>query len=84
MGHDGIVWQLLLIVGHSEYWSARMYRAVDTFLADGGRVIMMSGNSMYPLAPPKYPNRLAPPKYPNRLAPPKYPNPLAPPKYPIF
>ena len=38
--------QVLFVVGHSEYWSARMYEAVRAFLASGGSVIVLSGNTM--------------------------------------
>ena len=38
--------QVLFVVGHSEYWSARMYEAVRAFLASGGSAIVLSGNTM--------------------------------------
>jgi len=39
--------KVLLIVGHSEYWSARAYDAVQEFLETGGNVIVLSANSMF-------------------------------------
>ncbi len=37
----------LVISGHSEYWSREMYEAVERFLADGGTVVCLSGNTMF-------------------------------------
>ena len=39
--------KVLVINGHSEYWSAAAYRAVDRFLEAGGSAIVMSGNLMF-------------------------------------
>ncbi len=39
--------KVAVINGHSEYWSAESYQAVDKFLRDGGAVIVMSGNTMF-------------------------------------
>lgn len=38
---------VLLIVGHSEYWTDEARDGVLAFLAAGGRVISMSGNSLF-------------------------------------
>lgn len=40
-------YDVLVINGHSEYWSNQAYDAVDDFLAKGGNVIVMSGNTMF-------------------------------------
>lgn len=40
-------YKVLIIQGHSEYWSESMYRAVEQFLARGGNVVSLSGNTMY-------------------------------------
>lgn len=32
---------------HAEYWSRRMLDGLETYLADGGRVMYMSGNGLY-------------------------------------
>ena len=40
-------YKVLVINGHSEYWSEEAYRGVDSFLAGGGAVIVMSGNTMF-------------------------------------
>jgi len=42
LGHG--VW---IINGHSEYWSIEMYRALEAFLAGGGNVVVLSGNSLF-------------------------------------
>ncbi len=39
--------KVILINGHSEYWSVEAYRAVDAFLSAGGAAIVMSGNTMF-------------------------------------
>lgn len=39
--------QALVICGHSEYWSDAMRSAVEQYLAHGGRVICLSGNTLY-------------------------------------
>ncbi len=40
-------YKVVVINGHSEYWSEESYRAVDDFLRAGGSVIVMSGNTMF-------------------------------------
>ena len=40
-------YKVVVINGHSEYWSEEAYRAVDAFLRDGGAAIVMSGNTMF-------------------------------------
>lgn len=40
-------YKTLCINGHSEYWSAEAYEGVEHFLADGGTVIALSGNTMF-------------------------------------
>lgn len=37
----------LLLNTHSEYWSATMYRSLETFMARGGNLIYLSGNGLY-------------------------------------
>jgi len=37
----------LMLVEHSEYWSKEMRDALDEFLANGGNLISMSGNTMW-------------------------------------
>lgn len=37
----------LLLVGHHEYWSRAMRDAVDDFVGNGGRVVVMHGNTCY-------------------------------------
>lgn len=39
--------RVLLINGHSEYWSIEMYRGLAEFLGAGGRVVVLSGNSLF-------------------------------------
>lgn len=39
-------YKALLINGHSEYWSARAAEGVDRYLSGGGRVMVLSGNTM--------------------------------------
>lgn len=39
--------RVLVINGHSEYWSIEMYRGLKEYLAAGGRVIVLSGNSLF-------------------------------------
>jgi len=36
-----------LINGHSEYWSLKMYRGLEAYLAKGGNAIVLSGNSLF-------------------------------------
>lgn len=40
-------YKVVVINGHSEYWSEESYRAVDEFLHSGGAAIVMSGNTMF-------------------------------------
>ncbi len=40
-------YKVLIINGHSEYWSIPAYNSVDRFLCDGGSVIVLSGNTMF-------------------------------------
>ncbi len=40
-------YKVLVINGHSEYWSNEAYDAVDRFLTAGGSVVVMSGNTMF-------------------------------------
>ena len=40
-------YKVLIINGHSEYWSAEAYEGVDRFLRSGGAAIVMSGNTMF-------------------------------------
>lgn len=39
--------RVLVIVGHSEYWTLSAYEAVDRFLRGGGDVVVLSGNTMF-------------------------------------
>jgi len=39
-------YKALVIVGHSEYWSAEAYRGVERFLKGGGNVLALAGNTM--------------------------------------
>jgi hypothetical protein len=49
--HTGAVplsaYHLLLVVGHSEYWSKEMRDHVDTFVSNGGNLAVFSGNTCY-------------------------------------
>ncbi|MFN9161534.1 MAG: adenosylhomocysteinase, partial [Alphaproteobacteria bacterium] len=40
-------YEVLLSVGHDEYWSAGQRDAVERFVACGGNVVSMSGNTMF-------------------------------------
>lgn len=40
-------YQVLVISGHSEYWSVPAWQAVDGFLSAGGSVASLSGNSLF-------------------------------------
>ena len=40
-------YQAVIINGHSEYWSARAYEGLDTYLSDGGDALVLSGNTMF-------------------------------------
>ncbi|MCI0362628.1 MAG: LamG domain-containing protein [Phycisphaerales bacterium] len=39
-------YKVFLINGHSEYWSIEMYRGLEAYLAAGGNVMCLSGNSL--------------------------------------
>ncbi|MCC6231521.1 MAG: LamG domain-containing protein [Verrucomicrobiales bacterium] len=39
--------RVLVINGHSEYWSIEMYRGLSEYLAAGGHVVVLSGNSLF-------------------------------------
>lgn len=39
--------QVLVVVGHSEYWTLPAYAAVERFLARGGNLVVLSGNTMF-------------------------------------
>lgn len=39
--------RVLIINGHSEYWSIEMMRGLAEYLGAGGRVIVLSGNSLF-------------------------------------
>lgn len=38
---------VLMICGHNEYWTASMRDGVDAYLAAGGKVLCLSGNTLY-------------------------------------
>ncbi len=40
-------YEVVVINGHSEYWSAEAYNALDSYLSAGGRVVVLSGNSLF-------------------------------------
>ena len=46
-GHRMLGHRVWMINGHSEYWSIEMYRALEAFLRGGGKVIVLSGNSLF-------------------------------------
>lgn len=39
--------RVFIINGHSEYWSIEMYRGLEEYLAAGGQVVVLSGNSLF-------------------------------------
>lgn len=39
--------RVLVINGHSEYWSIPMYRGLEEYLGAGGRLVVLSGNSLF-------------------------------------
>ena len=41
------LYQALIINGHSEYWSIPMYEGLRKYLALGGNVVVLSGNSLF-------------------------------------
>ncbi|MDV6032369.1 MAG: c-type cytochrome [Phycisphaera sp. RhM] len=40
-------YQAVVINGHSEYWSARAYDGLDSYLKAGGDAVVLSGNTMF-------------------------------------
>ena len=40
-------YKVLIVNGHSEYWSSPAYDAADRFLRDGGNMLVLSGNTMF-------------------------------------
>ena len=38
---------VVIIIGHSEYWSADEYRAIEAYMNNGGRLVVLSGNVMF-------------------------------------
>lgn len=40
-------YQAVVINGHSEYWSARAYDGLDSYLKSGGDAVVLSGNTMF-------------------------------------
>jgi N,N-dimethylformamidase beta subunit-like, C-terminal/Concanavalin A-like lectin/glucanases superfamily len=40
-------YQIVVINGHSEYWSAEAYVALENYLNSGGRLMVLSGNTMF-------------------------------------
>ncbi len=40
-------YQALVLVGHSEYWTKQMRNHYDNFVASGGNVVILSGNTMW-------------------------------------
>lgn len=40
-------YQAVVINGHSEYWSARAYDGLDSYLKNGGDALVLSGNTMF-------------------------------------
>jgi N,N-dimethylformamidase len=38
---------VFMIAGHNEYWSIPMYRALQRYLAGGGNLVCLSGNSLF-------------------------------------
>ncbi|WP_257458947.1 LamG domain-containing protein [Archangium lipolyticum] len=38
---------VVIINGHSEYWSAEVYQGLERYLGRGGKVIVLSGNTMF-------------------------------------
>ena len=40
-------YQVVVINGHSEYWSTPAYEAVERFLDRGGNLLVLSGNTMF-------------------------------------
>jgi hypothetical protein len=40
-------YQAVVVNGHSEYWSARAYDGLDSYLKAGGDAVVLSGNTMF-------------------------------------
>jgi N,N-dimethylformamidase len=40
-------YRVVIINGHNEYWSLPMYRGVESYLATDGRLVVLSGNTMF-------------------------------------
>lgn len=40
-------YEVVVINGHSEYWSAEAYNTLDSYLSVGGRLVVLSGNTMF-------------------------------------
>ncbi len=40
-------YRVFIINGHSEYWTIEMYRGLEEYLAAGGRVMVLSGNTLF-------------------------------------
>ncbi|GAB4252486.1 MAG: hypothetical protein Kow0079_07280 [Vicingaceae bacterium] len=40
-------YKLLIIIGHSEYWTRKARRNFDKFIAEGGNSLILSGNNMW-------------------------------------
>ena len=40
-------YQIVVITGHSEYWSTKAYVALENYLNSGGRLMVLSGNTMF-------------------------------------
>ncbi len=40
-------YQAVFLNGHSEYWSARAYHGLDSYLKAGGAALVLSGNTMF-------------------------------------
>lgn len=40
-------YKVVVINGHSEYWSAEAYTTLDSYLCAGGRLVVLSGNTMF-------------------------------------
>ena len=39
-------YQVMMVVGHNEYWSIPMYRSTESFLRQGGNLVVLSGNTL--------------------------------------
>ncbi len=40
-------YKVVILAGHSEYWSANMQSAIESFLDQGGKLVNLSGNTMF-------------------------------------